>query len=161
MAEKPEGDDRSMGEILASIRRIVTDEERARASAEAQRRQSEEAGDVLVLGDHLRVIEGGAGATDEPEPVAEALDDDDDDDAPLDLGRAGETLETGPAAVHVEFEQPAGLTENEVEAIVRRIVREELKGPIGQQISRKVKGLVAEEVRRALEEAEEDNEGLL
>lgn len=42
------------------------------------------------------------------------------------------------------------MTEAEVEAIVRRIVREELQGPIGQQISRKVKRLIKDEIRKAL-----------
>lgn len=44
------------------------------------------------------------------------------------------------------------MTEAEVEAIVRRVVREELQGPIGQQISRKVKRLIKDEIRKALYE---------
>ena len=35
---------------------------------------------------------------------------------------------------------------------MRRIVREELQGPIGQQISRKVKRMIKDEIRKALYE---------
>ncbi|MEX2520605.1 MAG: hypothetical protein WD969_14880 [Paracoccaceae bacterium] len=124
MVDKSEGDDRSMSEILASIRKIVTDEERARRDAD--RRDSEAAPDDGVL---------------ELTPAMRA--DDVAGDAPLDLGDAA--TQVAPAA---------DLSEAAIEAIVRRVIREELKGPIGVEISRKVKASIREEVKRALEEGE-------
>ena len=56
-------------------------------------------------------------------------------------------------AASVDFTEPA-LSEEDIEDIVRRIVREELQGPIGQQISRKVKRLIRDEVQAALSEEE-------
>lgn len=122
MADKSEGDDRSMSEILASIRKIVTDEERARRDAD-QRAAAPE-GDVLELTPEMRADPGA-------------------DKSPLDLGVAATQVAPG-----------ASLSEQDVEEIVRRVIREELKGPIGVEISRKVKASIREEVRRALEEDE-------
>lgn len=160
-AAKPGGDDRSMGEILASIRKIVTDEERARRETDETRAgagspdMGAEAGDggadILVLDAGMRISaeELGTGWDHDSPPLVLGL-------AALRAGPAGETAGRGrlarPVASSAAQHAPPSevLSEDEVIALVRRVVREELKGPMGQQISRKVKALVAEQVRQAL-----------
>lgn len=140
MVEGKGGDDRSMGEILASIRKIVSDEESTRRVAEDGRREAEAGAQsgVFVLTGDMRT-----GAAPAAAPT-------------LDLASEAKPLTLGdPSAVEpVDFATPSGLTEEEVEEIVRRVVREELQGPIGQQISRKVKALIRQEVAKALGEEE-------
>lgn len=140
MSEANQGDDRSMSEILSSIRRIVTDEERSRREAdeERRRREGESGASVLVLSESMR----------RSGPIAEPVD----TSKTLELG-AAQAVSTEPPAASVDFSEPA-LSEEDIEDIVRRIVREELQGPIGQQISRKVKRLIRDEVQAALSEEE-------
>lgn len=192
MADKRD-DDRSMSEILASIRKIVSDEETTRRVVEEGRRTDEASSGegVLVLSGDLRADGApAAGLAPAPEPAIE--------EAPLDLGMSAKRIEAAPvspptappapaapveaapaAPISLEStapEAPAapepepvlaapiapiapapaamGLTESEVEDIVRRVVREELQGPIGQQISRKVKAMIRTEVAKALGEDE-------
>ena len=136
MSEQKQGaDTRSMNEILASIRKIVTDEESNRESVAAERAriQAETDAEVFVLTGEMRA----------------------DAAAPLTLGaeqRIARVEEAKPEAV--DFSGDTGLSEEDIEDIVRRVVREELQGPIGQQISRKVKRLIREEVAKALAEEE-------
>ena len=140
MSETNQGDDRSMSEILSSIRRIVTDEERSRREAdeERRRREGESGASVLVLNNKV------ANAAPVVEPV--------DTSKTLELG-AAQAVSSDRAAKSVDFSEPS-LSEEDIEDIVRRIVREELQGPIGQQISRKVKRLIRDEVSKALAEEE-------
>ncbi len=140
MSDANQGDDRSMSEILSSIRRIVTDEEKSRREAddERRRREGESGASVLVLSDAMRL------ATPKVDPV--------DTTKTLELG-AAQAVSTPQPAASVDFTEPA-LSEEDIEDIVRRIVREELQGPIGQQISRKVKRLIRDEVQAALSEEE-------
>ncbi|WP_340110538.1 hypothetical protein [Pikeienuella sp. HZG-20] len=139
-------DERSMSEILASIRKIVTDEEGARRQSE--RESAESAVDVLELTEKMRAgpedRTGANGERHNGERHGEASN-----LAPLMLGadamrRAGGFPGSGVGEMEVA----------EVEAIVRRVIREELKGPVGVEISRKVKAVIREEVRRALAENE-------
>ena len=142
MSDTNQGDDRSMSEILSSIRRIVTDEERSRREAdeERRRREADSGASVLVLRD----------AKPKPaSPVAEPVD----TSKTLELGAAHAVSAPAAPAASVDFTEPA-LSEEDIEDIVRRIVREELQGPIGQQISRKVKRLIRDEVQAALSEEE-------
>lgn len=140
MSETNQGDDRSMSEILSSIRRIVTDEERSRREAddERRRREGESGASVLVLSESML----------KKAPIAEPVD----TSKTLELG-AAQAVATDTPAPSVDFTEPA-LSEEDIEDIVRRIVREELQGPIGQQISRKVKRLIRDEVQAALSEEE-------
>lgn len=142
MSDSTPGDDRSMSEILSSIRRIVTDEERSRREADEgrRRRETESDGSVLVLTDTMR----SAPEAPQVEPI--------DTSKTLVLGAAQAVSSETPAAA-VDFSEPA-LSEGDIEDIVRRVVREELQGPIGQQISRKVKRLIRNEVEAALSEDE-------
>ncbi|MFV0474805.1 MAG: hypothetical protein ACK5MQ_11460 [Pikeienuella sp.] len=119
MAEEKGGDDRAMSEILASIRKIVTSEERARRAADEGREGEGEF--VLELTESMRAAPAAA-ASAPPEPVFTPVS----------------TL--SPARVA------------EIEEIVRRVIREELKGPIGLEISRKVKASIRNEVRRTIED---------
>ena len=141
MSDANQGDDRSMSEILSSIRRIVTDEERSRREAdeERRRREGESGASVLVLSEAVK----------KPSPIAEPVD----TSKTLELGAAMAVANEAAAAPSVDFTEPA-LSEEDIEDIVRRIVREELQGPIGQQISRKVKRLIRDEVQAALSEEE-------
>lgn len=105
--------------FFASIRRIVTDEERARRGGKP--------GDVVengvfVLTSDMRV--------DGPDGKA------------LVLG--------GRDAPRV----PAIPSEAELEEMIRRVIREELRGSVGVEISRRVKSVIQDEVRRALAENE-------
>lgn len=140
MSDANQGDDRSMSEILSSIRRIVTDEERSRREAdeERRRREGESGASVLVLSNKVE----------NPAPVVEPVD----TTQTLELG-AAQAVSAEPPAAAVDFSEPS-LSEEDIEDIVRRIVREELQGPIGQQISRKVKRLIRDEVQAALSEEE-------
>ena len=140
MSDTNQGDDRSMSEILSSIRRIVTDEETSRREAdeERRRRESESGSSVFVLTDNMR----------QSAPIAEPVD----TSKTLELS-AAQAINTNPAPQAVDFTEPA-MSEEDIEDIVRRIVREELQGPIGQQISRKVKRLIRDEVQAALSEEE-------
>lgn len=132
------GDERSMGEILASIRRIVSDEERARRDRGAGPDNEVKPDGVLVLTPAMR-----AGA------AASPLENAGDGEGALDLGRAARLVSPPRAPT---FTAASGLTVSDVEEIVRRVLREELKGPVGLEISRKVKASIREEVRRVLDE---------
>ena len=142
MSDGKPGEDRSMSEILASIRKIVSDEETTRRAADDERRKAEATSDpgVLVLSGDMR-------------PAAPAATAGGTDEEPLDLSAAKQLTLGNPEAAKaapVEFSAAPGLSEDDVERIVRRVIREELQGPIGQQISRKVKSLIREEVSKAL-----------
>ena len=128
-----------MGEILASIRKIVSDEESTRRMAEEERLKAERSGDaeVFVLTGDMRSAQ--------PEAALRL----DAPAEPLTLGEP-DAMRQAP----VDFPPSAGLSADEVEDIVRRVVREELQGPIGQQISRKVKALIRQEVAKAIGEEE-------
>lgn len=166
MAEREAPDGRSMSEILASIRRIVSDEERARREAE-RRREAAAGGSAaapadppLELSPAMRIVPPEAPrsapfAAPLPAPLPAQAPADDDPDAPLDLGAAGRLVSAPPHAVYAPPPAAAAPSVAEIEEIVRRVVREELKGPIGLEISRKVKASIREEVRRILDEDEE------
>ena len=140
-----------MSEILASIRKIVSDEESSRRAADEERRKVEAsaAANVLVLSGDMR--------TSAPAPVETLTGAPDEAEETLDLSSAKQLTLGDPNAARrapVEFPAAPGLTEDDVEAIVRRVIREELQGPIGQQISRKVKSLIREEVGKAMGDGE-------
>lgn len=140
MSDDSGKDDRSMSEILASIRKIVTEEETTRRETEG--RSAEGDADVLELTETMRA-----------EPTSGACSDEDQDDPTespfLELGDEAARRAEGAALRGAEDVAAA-----EIEAIVRRVIREELKGPIGIEISRKVKAVIREEVRRILAEDE-------
>lgn len=142
-----------MSEILASIRKIVSDEESSRRAADEERRKVEAsaAANVLVLSGDMRTPAPAAAPV---EALAEAAG---EAEETLDLSSAKQLTLGDPNAARrapVEFPAAPGLTEDDVEAIVRRVIREELQGPIGQQISRKVKSLIREEVGKAMGDGE-------
>lgn len=179
MSSNRQSDDRSMSEILSSIRRIVSDEERTRREADEARRdhEAQSGASVFVLTDEMRGGDGGARSVDfdspleltpdmadrpaAPEPAPERSA-----DAPLDLRPSATPLTFStpvaePEAPEAEAEaifgeaEGSSLGEAEIEEIVRRVVREELKGPIGRQISRKVKQMIRDEIDAALAESDD------
>ena len=154
MVDKRDVDDRSMNEILASIRKIVTDEEATRRKAEEARRVAEtgSGAEIFVLTADMRADRAPAAAREAAAPVEE------DAYAATIEAAAHHMDEPAPEAPAFtdappfsDFSQP-GLTAEEVEEIVRRVVREELQGPIGAQISRKVRRLIRDEVSKAMED---------
>ena len=74
----------SMEEILASIRRIISDDDKEMEAA-TQENEGPEVKDKLLEEDVGAMAEPAAEPAAEPEPVAEMIDDDDDDDDILDL----------------------------------------------------------------------------
>jgi hypothetical protein len=153
MTEDKTGDDRSMSEILASIRKIVTDEERTRRAAERGQGETERAAPALELTEAMRVEPAPpGGGPDHPSPESDVDPEraaEPDDAAPLDLGREA-VLVSAP----VDADRSSRSDLAEIEAIVRRVVREELRGPVGLEISRRVKASIHQEVRRALADDE-------
>lgn len=84
-------------------------------------------------------------------------------DAPLDLGtttridigsESAAVAASAAAASTVDFPPAPALTEEEITLLIRKVLREELQGPVGQQISRKVKAMIHDEVAKALLEEE-------
>jgi len=71
----------SMEEILASIRRIISDDDKELEAATQENEEGPEVKDELLEEDMGAIPEPVA----QPEPAAEAIDDDDDDDDILDL----------------------------------------------------------------------------
>lgn len=209
MNDKSSGDDRSMNEILASIRKIVSDEEQSRKTIEEA---PEGTGpEVFLLTGDMRADDapnspaapvepkapplGGAvdagtaiglsrlasalapsSTTDaEPSPPSKGTDDATPSRSPgapppVDLDGGSEPLDLGlvPRAARKPDEASKPATESDagagsdaapaltddMEAMVRRIVREELQGPVGQQISRKVRALIREELARMKDDSE-------
>lgn len=195
-------DERSMSEILSSIRRIVTDEEKTRREADEQRRdhEAESGASVFVLTDDMRSGDAAPKPSvdfDEPlhlEPEAPFVLDDPVDPAPAEEDASPDLAEDpvyAPEPVYppdpiytsdpitpddVEPFDPLGedddatpeqdvigapafgLSEADVEEIVRRIVREELQGSVGQQITRKLKRVIRDEIARALDQ---EDDGLI
>jgi cell pole-organizing protein PopZ len=117
--------DPAMADILASIRRIVAEEDRRFADTAAL-------GEPLLLTPAMRVDQAAAG---EPAPEAPA------DEAP-------------PPAADASLVDAArgelSIDESHIVEIARAVVREELAGAFGQTLTRNVKALVRDEVARAL-----------
>jgi cell pole-organizing protein PopZ len=197
MSDDDKREERSMSEILSSIRRIVTDEEKTRREADEQRREheAESGASVFVLTDEMRVGDAAAAPKpsvdfDEPlelepetspfvldqadEPAPEAAPEQPQEDpvyaaAPVYSADTADPLDLvdpiAPAAAEPmtpmaeEMATPAaGVSDADLEEIVRRVVRDELKGPTGQQITRKLKRVIRDEIARAMEQ---EDDGLI
>lgn len=90
------------------------------------------------------------------EPVEEAQDDSDDADIvdePLSLTGDDKVSSDEPEP---EIEINGSLSEEEIRALVSKIIKEELKGPMGERITRNVRRLVRREISQALSENEND-----
>lgn len=117
--EAPSGrDDAAMADILASIRRIVAEGD------PAQRAAAEQAGEVLVLTEAMRLDRAAAPAAPEEAPV------------------------TPPSPPP----EPSPVDEAQMAEIARDVLQRELKGDLGKLLTRNLRLLVREEVARALSE---------
>lgn len=129
MSDTPPRNDAAMADILASIRRIVADEDR-RGVAAAQlgpNRVPPSGADVLELTREMRI------------------------DGPA--TRVSAKVPPAPAAVPVEPDpEPVELSVDEaiVVDIVRAVLRDEFEGAFGAELTRKLQKLAREEVARAL-----------
>ena len=150
----------SLSEVLASIRALVS----AEAAARGGPGESEDPRGVLMLTPAMRVDHPSiAGAAQGPAPVSmtapipvpvsgSGLDDSDD---------AGDP-EAGPGEILAEgldagpLPQAPILDEEGLRDLVNSIVREELKGELGEQIGRNLRKLIRRELAIALEERREE-----
>lgn len=90
------------------------------------------------------------------EPVEEQQEDGDDTDTvdePLSLTEDDKVSSTEPEP---EIEINGSLSEEEIRALVTKIIKEELKGPMGERITRNVRRLVRREISQALSANEND-----
>jgi cell pole-organizing protein PopZ len=167
---RPPKDDAAMADILASIRRIVREEEQRVAATAAAPPGPQ--GDVLELTPEMRVdIDAPAAqeaATDAPAApvaatvaapvaaplVAAAPEPDGETRAAADADAPA--VEAGPAAPSVgDVDYDVGdlpVDEAQIADIVRAVLREELSGPLGAQITRMIRDIAREEIARAFEE---------
>lgn len=153
-----DGDTRSMDDVLSAIRKIMKPEDEAETPAVAEGED-----DPLPLTSEMRVVEGGTEAAEEAgasvaeivseaqEAIGEAAASDGETAAKDEVPDVSE--EETAAAVEADETGTAGLDESAIEAIVRRVIREELvEGDIGRNISENVKRLIQHEVAQALKD---------
>lgn len=136
MTDKPPRNDAAMAEILASIRRIVADEDRRGAQAAA----FDVEGDVLILTQEMRIEDDAAAEDDVASPTGDA--------APAAAALA-------PRAKPVSVASPeAALSADEaaVVDIARIVLRDEFDGEFGRNLTAQITQLVRAEVARALAE---------
>lgn len=145
-----ENERRSMDDVMASIRRIIRSERAAEPETEKESfatdaevvdevaNEPAEKAEPFSLTDDMRVEEEGSSQP-ETEPA---------DTAPVPgPGSGGEITTAEPEAP----EQPAvSLDESAIEDMIRRVLREELMGEIGQNISANVTRMIETEVTRRL-----------
>ncbi|MEM1385616.1 MAG: hypothetical protein AAGG06_18490 [Pseudomonadota bacterium] len=163
---------RSMDDVLSAIRRIMNPADAGQAkavsnvaAAPAQGGMGPEEGEELSLTDAMRVDELDAPAVRDPQDRHVAKLDEPLSAPPVGAGTLGSfddeaVVELTPAhAVAAPVATPAPavvglqMTEAELEAMIRRIVKEELtEGEIGQNISQNILQLIEEEVAEALRE---------
>lgn len=136
MSDTPPRNDAAMAEILASIRRIVADEDR-RGVASAKMGQSRlppTGADVLELTPDMRIDDAKPRET-SATPVAPAAN-------------------KAPEAAAAPDAEPIELSVDEavVVDIVRAVLRDEFEGAFGAELTRKLRKLASDEVSRALAE---------
>ena len=169
-ADRTLRDDPAMNEVLASIRRIVREEE-ARA-AEASAAPPGAQGDVLELTEAMRVDRAGApppvadpgpavrtpaAAAPAPEPPRSPTPPKPAAEAPPVLPAADAEAAPMRDADGLEHAlDDLGLDEAAVAEIARAVLREELDGALGERISARLRDLVREEIARVVEELAED-----
>lgn len=148
---KDDASQESLSEVLASIRALVS----AEAAARGAPGEGEDLGGVLMLTPAMRVDHPAVtGTTQGPIPVpapereaAESGDGEESEVAPGEILVEG--LEAGP------LPQAPILDEEGLRDLVNSIVREELKGELGEQIGRNLRKLIRRELAIALEERRE------
>lgn len=163
----PPRNDAAMADILASIRRIVAEED-ARVAATAPAPPGPQ-GDILELTPEMRADRAQPEPAAEPEPAAAAPS-----DPARPSGSATPFGAASPAATAAASET-AGLAppprdddlaldlsdlpvdEAQVAEIVRAVLRDELRGDFGARLSERIRAVVREELARAIEELASDS----
>lgn len=144
---KDDASQESLSEVLASIRALVS----AEAAARGGPGDGEDLTGVLMLTPAMRVDRPPVPDA-VPAPEAEAADEEGGDDAVE--GEPGEILASGLDAGPLP--QAPILDEEGLRSLVNSIVREELKGELGEQIGRNLRKLIRRELAIALEERREN-----
>jgi hypothetical protein len=152
---KSPADDAAMADILASIRRIVTEEEK-RVAATSPAPPGPQS-DVLHLTEEMKVgaakapeaLEAPAetvGSAGPPPPAA---------DGPPAAERQAPPAPSDAAVASAEIEmdlRDLPVDEAQIADIVRAVLREELRGDLGKAITRKIHEISREEIARAFED---------
>ena len=143
-------DDKSMDDVLASIRRIVrTEKEEAVATASGEGPFEDEGGrleadEPLVLTPEMRADAGAEGAPARPELAADTAE----------ASGGQETLDREALRLAMRELLREELSGGQAEHAVRQIIRDELMGgQIGRNISQNVLRLVRDEVAKAVQAA--------
>ncbi len=155
---RPPTGDAAMADILASIRRIVREEEQRVAATAAAPPGPQ--GDVLELTPAMRVdIDAPAAeeaATDAPAAAVVAAAPEPEGETPAATDAEAPAAGAGsaaPAAGEVDYDvSDLPVDEAQIVEIVRAVLRDELNGPLGAQISRLIRDIAREEIARAFEE---------
>lgn len=135
-------DAKSVDDVLASIRKLVSDETRARSLDAAKKAaQNATVDETLMLTPELKV------ASEQPlileTPAAKpTLVVTDADEVPTD-----ETIETPDNDTIAPFQDEVALR-----ALVSEMIREELQGELGNRITRNVRKLVRREIEQAMKD---------
>ena len=134
-------DTQSVDDVLASIRKLVSDEARGQTEKRAREAVHTETDAPLVLTPELKV----AHAPSEPPLVLET---------PVSETAKPETTSHEPGAdLSGPAEEPAPFhDEVALRAIVSEMIREELQGELGTRITRNVRRMVRREIELALKE---------
>lgn len=158
--------DPAMAEILASIRRIVADEEKQIAAVSAA--PPGDQGEVLELTEAMRVdpeaevAAQAAAAADEGEAsgpsaaVADEVEASGPSAAETGDAPAPEAHATGGAA-NAAVAGPALASDAVIADLVRAALQDELQGPFGAVINDRIRQTVREELARAIEELAADS----
>ena len=126
-------DAKSVDDVLASIRKLVSDETRARSMESEKIATAASPADPLVLTTELKVVS----------------------DKPLVLtAPAAKTQEVAPVADTPPAPEPDAVApfqdEVALRALVSEMIREELQGELGNRITRNVRKLVRQEIEQAM-----------
>ncbi len=129
-------DSQSVDDVLASIRKLVSEEARSRSEeAKVAKTESEKTPQTLMLTPELKVAK--AVSSDQP-----------DTEGPLVLSKPS----VEPQSVVSETSTAPFEDEVALRALVAEMIREELQGELGNRITRNVRKLVQREIEIALKE---------
>ena len=131
-------DAQSVDDVLASIRKLVSDEAQVQTNEVARQALAEESDAPLVLTPELKVPNKGS---DEPLVLKSPVATPDDEPDAMNISESSETHETAP------FHDEVALR-----GIVSEMIRDELQGELGNRITRNVRRMVRREIEAALKE---------
>lgn len=143
MTDSRPRNDAAMAEILASIRRIVADEDRCGVQGEL----SESGGDVLVLTSEMRVVDDEGGDFVQTAVAHHRVPE--DESAERRVPALYEASRSAAARVPSP-EAELSVDEAAVVDIARVVLRDEFEGEFGRNLTEQITQLVRAEVARAL-----------